>query len=162
MFIYFWLCWVFVAARGLFYSCGEQGLLFVAVHRLLIAVASRCRAQALGAQASVVVARRLSSCGSRALERRLSSCGARAYLLCGMWDLPGPGLKPVSSALAGRFSITAPPAKPTLTVLRRTAHILCRISLTWNLFLFFFNLRFHVIFMYLKSNSAQGKVSLYC
>ena len=37
---YFWLHWVFVAARGLFSGCGEQGLLFVAVHRLLVAVAS--------------------------------------------------------------------------------------------------------------------------
>ena len=39
-FIYFWLRWVFVAGRGLFSSCGERGLLFVAVHGLLIAVAS--------------------------------------------------------------------------------------------------------------------------
>ena len=38
-FIYFWLCWVFTAARGLS-TCGERGLLFVAVHGLLIAVAS--------------------------------------------------------------------------------------------------------------------------
>ena len=29
-----------------------------------------------------------------------------------MWDLPRPGLKPVSPALAGRFSTTAPPGKP--------------------------------------------------
>ena len=42
----------------------------VAICRLLIAVASRCRAQALG--------------------HRLSSCGTQAYLLCSMWDLPGP------------------------------------------------------------------------
>ena len=61
---------------------------------------------------SVVVARGLSSCGSRALERRLSSCGARAQLLCSMWDLPGPGLKPVSPALAGRFLTTELPGKP--------------------------------------------------
>ena len=40
LFIYFWLRWVFVAARGLFSSCREQGLLFVAVCRLLIVVAS--------------------------------------------------------------------------------------------------------------------------
>ena len=53
----------------------------------------------------------LSSCGSQALERRLSSCGARASLLRGMWELPGPGLEPVSSALAGVFSTTAPPGK---------------------------------------------------
>ena len=38
--IYFWLCWVFVAARGLFSSCGDRGLLFVAVRGLLTAVAS--------------------------------------------------------------------------------------------------------------------------
>ena len=37
---YFWLRWVLIAAHGLFSSCGEQGLLFVAVHGLLIAVAS--------------------------------------------------------------------------------------------------------------------------
>ena len=39
-FIYFWLPWVFVAACGLSFSCGERGLLFVAVRGLLIAVAS--------------------------------------------------------------------------------------------------------------------------
>ena len=60
-------------------SCSEQGLLFVAVRRLLIAVASLCcGVQALGTRTSVVVARGLSICGSRALEHRLSSCGARA------------------------------------------------------------------------------------
>ena len=49
------------------------------VRGLLIAVASLCYgARALGARASVVVARGLSSCGSRALECRLSSCGAWA------------------------------------------------------------------------------------
>ena len=39
-------------------------------------------ARALGARASIVVARGLSSCGSRALERRLSSCGALPGLSC--------------------------------------------------------------------------------
>ena len=73
---------------------------------------SCCGAWALGSWASVVVAHRLSSCGSQALERRLSSCGARAQLLRGMWDLPGPGLEPVSPAMAGGFLSTAPPGKP--------------------------------------------------
>ena len=60
--IYFWLCWVFVAVRG-----------------LLIAVASLYfGARALGTRASVVVARGLSSCGSQALQHRFSSCGTRA------------------------------------------------------------------------------------
>ena len=62
-----------------FSSCGEWGLLFVAVCGLLIAVAFLCcGTQALGTWAAVVVARGLSSCGSWALERRLSSCGAQA------------------------------------------------------------------------------------
>ena len=61
-----------------FSTCGEQGLLFVAVRGLLIAVAPRCEARALGTWASVVAARGLSSCSSRALECSLSSCGARA------------------------------------------------------------------------------------
>ena len=39
-FIYSWLRWVFSAVRGLSFSCGERGLLFVAVRGLLIAVAS--------------------------------------------------------------------------------------------------------------------------
>ena len=48
----------------------------------------------------------------RLQTRRLSSCGSRAQLLCGMWDLPRPELKPVSPALASRLSNTAPPGKP--------------------------------------------------
>ena len=36
----------------------------------------------------------------------------------GMWDLPRPGLKPVSPALAGRFSTTAPPGKPSFYFLK--------------------------------------------
>ena len=75
-------------------------------------MASRCRAWALGTQASVVVARRLSSCGLQALELRLSSCGTRAYLLHSVWDPPGPGLELVSPASAGRFLTTVPPGKP--------------------------------------------------
>ena len=41
-----------------------------------------------------------------------SSCGSWAWLLHVMWDLPGPGIKPVSPALAGRFFTTEPPGKP--------------------------------------------------
>ena len=80
-------------------SCGERELLLVAVHGLLTAVASPIAEHRLGTWASVVVA------------LGLSSCGARAKLLRGMWDLPGPGLELVSSALAGGFSTTAPLGK---------------------------------------------------
>ena len=81
---------------------------------------SCCGAQALGSQVSVVVAHGLSSCGSRALERRLSSCGTRALLLRSMWDLPRPGLKPMSPALASGFLTTAPPGKPRVNPLNES------------------------------------------
>ena len=111
-----------------FSSCGNWGLLFVAVRGLLIAEASLCfGAWALGAWASVVVACGLSSCGSQALERRLSSCGMWASLLHGMWHLPGPGLEPVSPALAGGFLTTAPPGKPLSQISETT-------WLPWSLF----------------------------
>ena len=77
-----------------FSSCSERGPLFIAVHRPLTVTAS------------LVAEHRLQTC-------RLSSCGPWAQLLHGMWDLPRPGLEPVSPALAGRFSTTAPPRKPT-------------------------------------------------
>ena len=76
-----------------FSNCGERGPLFIAVRRPLTVAAS------------LVSEHKLQT-------RRLSSCGSRAQLLCGMWDLPRPGLEPVSPALAGRFSTTAPPGKP--------------------------------------------------
>ena len=49
----------------------------------------------------------------RLRTRRLSGHGSRAQPLRGMWDLPGPGHEPVSPALAGGLSTTAPPGKPT-------------------------------------------------
>ena len=55
----------------------------------------------------------------RLQTRRLSNCGSRAQSLRGMWDPPRPGLEPVSPALAGRLSTTAPPGKPYTLVLKR-------------------------------------------
>ena len=100
-------------------SCGKRGPLLVMVRGPLIVVASLVVEQGLQAHgpqqlwhSGSVVAHGLRSCGSWALERRLSSCGTRAQLLCGMWDPPGPGLEPVSPALAGGFLTIAPPGKP--------------------------------------------------
>ena len=73
-------------------SCGKWGPL-IAVRGLLTIAAS------LAAE-------------HRLQTRRLSNCGSRAQLLCGMWDLPRPGLEPVSPALAGGLPTTAPPGKP--------------------------------------------------
>jgi len=63
-------------------------------------------------RASVVAARELSGCTSLVLEHRLSSCGTWAY----MWDLPGPGIKPMSPALAGRFFTIESPEKPCVVL----------------------------------------------
>ena len=82
-------------------SCGKRGPLFIAVRGPLTIAAS------------LVAEHRLQM-------HRLSSCGSRAQLLRGMWDLPRPGLEPVSPALAGRFSATAPPGKPSRYVLSGT------------------------------------------
>ena len=59
----------------------------------------------------------LNSRGSWALELRLSSCGSQAQLLCGMWDLPRPGIEPMSSALAGEFFTTEPSGKPKFVII---------------------------------------------
>ena len=110
IYLFYLFIYLFLAVLGLrccaqaFSSCGKRGLLFVAVRGLFSAVASLVAEHGLQAHG-------LSSCGSRALERRLSSCGSRAQLLRGMWDLPRPGLEPVSLALADGFSTTAPPGK---------------------------------------------------
>ena len=52
----------------------------------------------------------LRSTGSRCTGAR--NCGSRAQSLRGTWDPPRPGLEPMSPALAGRLSTTAPPGKP--------------------------------------------------
>ena len=41
----------------------------------------------------------------------VSTCGTWTQLLCDTWDLPRPGVKPVSPALAGGFSTTELPGK---------------------------------------------------
>ena len=76
-----------------FPSCGKRGPLFTAVRGPPTIAASP------------VAEHRLQT-------RRLSNCGSRAQPLRGTWDLPRPGPEPVSPALAGRFSTTAPPGKP--------------------------------------------------
>ena len=76
-----------------FSSCGKWGPLFITVR------------EPLTIAASLVAEHRLQT-------HKLSNCGPRAQLLRGMWDPPRPGLEPVSPALAGRLSTTAPPGKP--------------------------------------------------
>ena len=99
-----------------FSSCGKWGSLFIAVRGPLTIAAS------------LVVEHRLQM-------RRLSNCGSRAQSLRGMWDLPRPGLEPVSPALAGRFSTTAPPGKPChlfLELLLKNVIMLYQLSSTYD------------------------------
>ena len=93
IYLYFWMHWVFVAARG-----------------LSLVSASRGYSSMQCASFSLRWLLLLRSTGSRRLG--FSSCGVRAQLLRGTWDLPRRGLEPVSPALAGRFLTTAPPGRP--------------------------------------------------
>ena len=103
---FFWVLFIFLfmAVLGLrfcaraFPSCGKRGPLFIAARGPLTIAASP------------VAEHRLQ-------KRRLSNCGPRAQLLRGMWDPPRPGLEPMSPALAGRLSTTAPPGKPVMLFL---------------------------------------------
>ena len=98
-FLIFFKIYLFMVVLGLRFcaralsSCGKRGPLFIAVHGPLTIAAS------------LAVEHRLQT-------RRLSNYGSRDQLLRGMWDLPRPGLEPVSPELAGRLSTTAPPGKP--------------------------------------------------
>ena len=47
----------------------------------------------------------------------LSSCVTQVWLPQGMWNLPGPGLEPVSPVLAGGFPTTGPPGKSSAALL---------------------------------------------
>ena len=101
-----------VRARA-FSSCSKRGPLLIAVRGpLFIAVRGP-----LTIAAPPVAGHRLQT-------RRLSNCGSRAQPLRGTWDLPRPGLEPVSPALADRFSTTAPPGKPSRNIFKFHKNVL--------------------------------------
>ena len=108
--IYFWYLFIFVVlslhwCTQAFSSCREWGLF-----SSCSALASQCGSLCCGGADFRHTS--CSGCGLQALARGLNSCGAQAQLLHGMWNLPGPGIKPMTPALAGRFLSTAPPGKP--------------------------------------------------
>ena len=129
LFIYLWLYWVFTATQA-FSGCGEWGLLFSCGTQVShCSDFSCCRAQALG-HTSFSRGVWVNNCGSWALEHRLSSCGVWALLLCGMWDLPGSGIKPVSSALAGILYQRTIREAPRHCLLSHQALVIFRMTLT--------------------------------
>ena len=93
LFIYLWLCLVFVSVRGLSLVAASGG------HS-----SSRC------AGLSLSWCLLLRNTGSRRAGSAIVAHGPSYSAACGIF----PGLEPVSPALAGRFSTTAPPGKPSL------------------------------------------------
>ena len=99
----FLAAWVFIAAGGLSRAAMRGATLRLQGSGLIPAaslIAQHCSRHA-GSHI----------CGSQALEHDLSRM-AQGYLLGGMWDLPGAGIKSMSPALAGKFLTTVPPEKP--------------------------------------------------
>ena len=82
------MCWVFVTTGRLPLVVVSGGYSIVAVHRLVIAVAT-------------LVEHRFSA----HQIWKLWFMGVGAH---GTWNLPGPGIKPMSSALVGEFLTTGP------------------------------------------------------
>ena len=81
----------FCCCTRAFSSCSEQGLLPKCVgfslQRLLLL---------WGRSPGHALKNELSGCGLRALKHRLGSCGPQASFPQGRWDLPAPGIKPMS------------------------------------------------------------------
>ena len=101
MYLFIWLCCVFLAAWA-FYQLTEQGLLSsYEKHGLLIAVVSRVAEHGLQARGLQY----LQILGSRAQAQQLWHT---AQLLSDMWDLLRSGIKLLSPAMAGRFFFTEP------------------------------------------------------
>ena len=99
-----WLHWVFIAACGLSLVAERRGFsslrcLGFSFQWLLLLLSTGSRHMGF------------SNCCFQALELRLSNSGARAWLLQGMWNLPRPGLKPMSPVLVSGFLTTRPPGK---------------------------------------------------
>ena len=73
-----------------------------------------------------------------------------------MWDLPRPGLKPVSPALAGGFLTTAPPGKPKLNMILTltSPHILPLPTFSY------FN-KFNALTIYLVCAKVKGTILVF-
>ena len=95
----FWLCWVFVSVQGL---------------SLVVASGGHSSSRYTGLSLSRPLL--LQSTGSRRAGSVVVAHGPSRSAACGILpdqgSNPCPLLEPVSPALAGRFSTTAPPGKP--------------------------------------------------
>ena len=103
------VCLIFLAVLGLprcaGFSFGAASGLYSVVALRGILTAALLLLQSTGVQgtlASIVAVRGLHSYSSWSPENRLSSYVTRPLFLHGVWDLPRPGMEPMSLALAGK------------------------------------------------------------
>ena len=85
-------CYILYQPRKIWSGVVRQTIFFLFIDLFLAALGLNCFAQAFSS---------FSKWG-------LLCYGAWAYLLSGMWKLPGPGLEPVSPAFASKFLSTVP------------------------------------------------------
>ena len=88
LFTYFWLL-DFHCHAGFSLAAESRGTLCCSARASPCGGSSCCGAQTVGSVG-------FSSCCSQAAKPRLSSCEAQAGLLLGMWNLPQPGMEPMS------------------------------------------------------------------
>ena len=110
IYIYLWLCWIFVVSWAFSLVAVSRGHSPVAVQGRPTEELSLVAEHGFWGHAG------FSGCGSHTLEHKLRSCGARAYFLCGLCDLPGSGTEHTSPALAGGSFTAEPTGKPLFHV----------------------------------------------
>ena len=107
LFTYFWLCWVIVSDSKVYTPAVVFPLQWLL---LLWGTDSR-------------------PTGFNSCDCGLSSCGSWTWLLKDVWNLPRPGIKPVSPALEGAFLTTGPAGKSHAQIFKK--QINSNILLRW-------------------------------
>ena len=102
-----WLHWVFIAACGL--SEVAERMCYSSLRCLGFSLQWLLLLPSTGSRHMG-----FSNFCSQALELRLSNSGAQAWLLQGMWNLPRPGLEPMSPVLVSGFLTTGPRGSPVI------------------------------------------------
>ena len=107
--------WIF---KTIYFVGGCTGLLWLCagfLWSLQVGAALNCGAWAFRCSGfsccGVLSVHTLSSRGVQALGTGSGVVAHGLSCFLGMWNLPGPGIKPMSSAMAGRFLFTVPPWK---------------------------------------------------
>ena len=87
-------------------------LMFISIFLWLHGVSvAACRPSLVASSTGFSPCRLLLLWNTSSRARGLGSCDSQAQLLCGMSDLPGPGIEPVPFALAGGVLTARPPGK---------------------------------------------------